>query len=130
VPWPAGVGGRPLEPGELPGILTPTRPDLTITARNVPIDKDLISALPADRRTWIQKAGLSGTLDIDGRVWRPGPGSDKSVAHSEAGSELTHAFDLVLHNGTIWPVDGTFAVSNLVGPLRLLPDCLIINAMT
>src|SRR5439155_2063793 len=37
---------------------------------------------------------------------------------------------LVLHNGTIWPVEGTFAVSNLAGHVRLLPDRLIINDMT
>src|SRR5262249_32470308 len=30
-------------------------PQLTVTARNVPIDKDLLAALPADRRAWIEK---------------------------------------------------------------------------
>jgi hypothetical protein len=130
VTWRAGVGGRPLEPGEIEGHVTPARPDLKITARNVPVDKDLLAALPADRREWLTKAGLTGALDIDGRVWRPGPNADPAIAHSEAGSEMTHAFDIVLKNGTIWPTEGTFAVSNLLGHLRLLPDRLTINDMT
>jgi hypothetical protein len=130
VTWRAGVGGKALEAGEVVGAVTPPRPDLKITARNVPIDKDLLAALPEDRRGWLQKVGLTGTLDIDGRVWRPGPGGSADLARSESGSELTHAFDLTLHHGTIWPMEGTFAISNLGGKLRLLPDRMIINEMT
>jgi hypothetical protein len=131
VTWRAGVGGRPLEPGEIHGHVTPSRPDLKITARNVPIDKDLLDALPKDRRDWISKVGLTGILDIDGRVWRPTPGAATGpIPHSEPGSELTHAFDLTLKHGTIWPMEGTFAISDIDGSLRLLPDRLIINSMS
>ncbi|MEO6436283.1 MAG: hypothetical protein ABIP55_11070 [Tepidisphaeraceae bacterium] len=139
VTWRAGAGGRALEPGEIDGRVTPARPDLKITARNVPIDKALLDALPEDRRIWLTKAGLTGALDIDGRVWRPtaaeaspSPSTVPSPAsavppRSSGASELTHAFDLVLRNGTIWPVEGTFAISNITSKLRLLPDRLIIS---
>jgi hypothetical protein len=130
VTWRAGAGGRPLEPGEVRNQATGARPDLKITARNVPIDKELLAAMPEDRRNWLTKVGLSGTLDIDGRVWWPTSSEREAVAKSGAGSDLTHAFDLTLRNATIWPVEGTFSISNLVGNLRLLPDRLVISQMS
>jgi hypothetical protein len=129
VTWRAGFGGRRLEPGEVYGHVTPSRPDLKITARNVPIDKDLLGALPEDRRTWLQSVGLTGLLDIDGRVWRPVAG-ETAAAKSASDSDLTHAFDIILRNGTIWPVEGTFAISNLAAKLRLLPDRMSISEMS
>jgi hypothetical protein len=130
VTWRAGAGGRPLEPGEIAGKITPARPDLKITARNVPLDKELLAALPDDRRAWLTKVGLTGAIDIDGRVWWPSSGERDAVAKTSAQSDLTHAFDLTLHNGTIWPLEGTFAISNLNGNLRLLPDRVIISQMS
>ena len=130
VTWRAGAGGRPLEPGEVANKVTPARPDLRITARNVPIDKDLLAALPEDRRAWLQKVGLTGTLDIDGRVWWPSAREREAVAPSSSQSELTHAFELALRNGTIWPAEGTFAISDLNGNLRLLPDRLTVSQMS
>ncbi|MGH7215589.1 MAG: hypothetical protein ACREIT_12560, partial [Tepidisphaeraceae bacterium] len=32
----------------------PLFPELKVTARNVPVDKDLLAALPADRRVWLE----------------------------------------------------------------------------
>jgi hypothetical protein len=130
VTWRAGAGGRPLEPGEIANKVTAARPDLKITARNVPIDKELLGALPEDRRAWLQKVGLTGVIDIDGRIWWPSLIERDMVAPSSRDSELTHAFDIALHSGTIWPLEGTFAVSNLNGNLRLLPDRVTISQMS
>ncbi len=44
------------------------RPDLRIVARNVPIDRDLLAALPEDRRAWLEKIGARGRFDLDGTV--------------------------------------------------------------
>src|SRR5437764_14183696 len=82
VMWRAGVAGANLLPGETRGQAVPVRPQLTVTARNVPIDKDLLAALPEDRRKWIEKIGLGGMIDIDGRVWR------------EQSEQMQHEFDI------------------------------------
>jgi hypothetical protein len=130
VTWRAGAGGRALEPGETRNRATGARPDLKITARNVPIDKQLLAAMPEDRRAWLTKVGLTGTLDIDGRVWWPAASERDAVARSATSSDLTHAFDLTLRNGTIWPAEGTFSIANLAGSLRLLPDRVVISQMS
>lgn len=122
VAWRAGVAGTPLEPGEAEGDIIPPRPDLKIIARNVPIDDALLEALPPDRRQWLTKSALKGVLDIDGRVWRPGASQIANVARSASDSDLTHAFEIALRDGSIWPVDGAHVISNLAAKLHLLPD--------
>ena len=86
-----------------------------MTARNVPIDKDLLAALPPERRKWVEKIGLGGTIDIDGRVWRE---------HAE---QMQHAFDVTLRNGTIWPNGGTLAAEHVTGKLHLTPDQAVLS---
>jgi len=88
-------------------------PDLQIVARNLPLDDDLKSALPAQQRDWLQKLGAQGKLDIDGRVFPAQPGAAPSDA------EVDYAFDGKLRDGSLWPVDGTFALSNMTGRLRV-----------
>ncbi len=126
VTWRAGVG-RPLEAGEVQDEHTSPRPDLKITARNVPIDQPLLDALPADRREWMQKAGLKGTIDIDGRVWHPTATEAATLPPSPDNSPLTHAYDITLRDGSIWPVDGGSIVSAVAAKLHLLPDRMVIT---
>jgi hypothetical protein len=87
----------------------PLRPELTITARSVPIDAQLIAAIPESKRKWVEKLGLGGTLDIDGRVF---------PVH-ETGDEVDVDLDIRLRNVSAWPKDGTFAVSDMSGTLHL-----------
>jgi hypothetical protein len=121
VTWRAGIG-RPLEPGEVLGKATKPRPDLKVTARNVPIDKALLDAMPPDRREWMETAGLTGKIDIDGRVWRPSAQEAAMLPPSSEDSQLTHSFDVTLRDGTIWPFQGTSVVTALAAKLHLLPD--------
>lgn len=130
----------------------PLKPDLKITAHNLLIDKDLLEALPADRRGWLENLGLEGKLDIQGRVGgtkEASPGSrgvrrgrkfldfeqfllnikppiftiQRSTINSSSfsPSSLDYEFQMSLHDGTVWPADGTFAISDLSGKLRLTP---------
>ena len=116
------------------------RPDLKIAARNVPIDQDLVQALPPDRREWIQKIGLGGKLDIDGTI-RAGmreeqrqelaDGSDGVPSASSKGGDLDFDLHLLLKDGTMWPADGgAFAVSDVQGDMRLTPQRLTISQLT
>jgi len=97
------------------------RPDVKVVARNVPIDKTLLDALPPERRAWLEKMGLSGTLDIDGRITEAGiAGMPPALADDDTTFDLS----LKLREGSIWPAQGTFAISKLNGLLRLSPTRL------
>jgi hypothetical protein len=43
--------------------------DLSVSIRGMPIDNELLAAIPKDRREWVQKLGATGTLDVDGRIF-------------------------------------------------------------
>jgi hypothetical protein len=70
VAWPHS-DTNPMDDKHLPGDDGPAprlKPNLRITAKDVPIDRDLLNALPADRRAWLEKIGAGGKLDIEGTV--------------------------------------------------------------
>ncbi len=85
------------------------KPDLKVVARNVPVDRDLLNALPPARRAWLQKIGAGGRFDLDGTI-KPAKGPS---------SDLDLDLRIAIHDGTLLPSDGVFAVSNLEGNLRL-----------
>jgi hypothetical protein len=140
-------------PGARPVIVTPTTvpvpgdarppiqqqpsqiaPDLRIVARNVPIDDDLLAALPEDRRKWIERIGIDGTLDIDGRVFRKPADVVAKMSSSPATTQpvslaslIEQDFQITLRNGTAWPGEGTFAIADLAGQMRLTSDRLVLS---
>ena len=46
----------------------PEKLDMMVRVKNVPIDQNLVNAIPAEHRYWIKKLGIGGTMDCDGRV--------------------------------------------------------------
>src|SRR5688500_237477 len=134
---PAAIPGAPKQPSQI-------APDLKIVARNVPIDENLLSAMPGDRRMWIERIGVGGVIDVDGRVFRKagseqlafvpqpaanaraGTADEKSPPPSLA-SLIDQDFQITLRNGTAWPGEGTFAVSGLTGQMRLTSDRLVLS---
>lgn len=103
----------------------PLTPALTITARNVPMDKQLVAALPDEQRQWVEKLGIGGAIDIDGNVFR----SDK-LSHPKNESDIGYDLRIAMRDGTAWPVDGTFAVSALAGVMQLTPHQLVLSNVT
>ncbi|MGD0138625.1 MAG: hypothetical protein ABSD28_07080 [Tepidisphaeraceae bacterium] len=99
-----------------PPTTQPDGPDLRISARDLPIDEDLTSALPRAQRLWVQNVGLSGALDFDGRVF-PGNGP----------KNVNYFFDASLRDGAIQPGGGEAAMSGLTGKLHLTPSRLEID---
>jgi hypothetical protein len=124
VSWRAGIG-RDLAPGEHHGDLTTVRPELKFTATNVPVDKDLLAALPAAQRNWLEKVGAAGKFDLSGRV-----ACEPSKTLASGSQEIIHEFDIALHDGSIWPVEGKYAVTNLNGNLHLYPSRMEIRSLT
>jgi hypothetical protein len=83
--------------------------DLKVAVKNMAIDGDLLNALTPVRRQWLQKVGLGGVLDFEGRIF-----SDKSE------KDIVVDLGLALRDGTIWPAaDGTPALSGINGTFRL-----------
>jgi hypothetical protein len=124
VSWRAGIG-RALATGEHHGDLTPVRPDLKIAAKNVQVDRELLMAMPAAQRNWLEKVGAIGKFDLSGWVR-----SEPSKSLATRPEEIVHEFDIALHQASIWPIDGVYAVSNLEGNLHLYPSGMEIRSLT
>ena len=77
----AAVGRNPFRQGE------PQRPktELRVTARNVPVDQDLLNALPPDHRACLEKMRIAARLDIDGRVFESAAADGVPPAPREPG---------------------------------------------
>jgi len=83
------------------------RPDLVISGHNVPIDDALIAALPEDRRESLVGLGLSGMLDLTGRIMPPRPPAPTAqpAAPPAAAPKYSVALDLdlTLRDGAAHP---------------------------
>jgi hypothetical protein len=97
----------------------PSGPYLKVTARNLPIDDDLKNALPTPQRAWVQNSGLSGVLDMDGRIF-PSGGSEN----------VSFTFDGSLRDGKIQSDGAEAAMSGLTAKLHLIPTRLEIDGLT
>src|SRR5262249_52750869 len=92
-------------PGQTPTL----KPNLKIAATNVPIDRDLLNALPGARRAWMEKAGLAGTFDLEGTI-RPG---------AQPQDDMDLDLKMTLRDGALWPIDGKPSIADLHGSMRL-----------
>jgi hypothetical protein len=100
------------------------RPNIRVSARNVPIDEDLLNALPEDRRFWLRRLGAKGKFDLDGTL-KVARGDD-----GQSSGELEFDFKIGLKDGTILPREGNFALTDVNGRLRLTPHELIISELS
>jgi hypothetical protein len=104
------------------------RPDLHVVARNVPIDSTLVNALPADRRDWITRLGLGGSIDVDGTITSPTASDQEfSAAQPTSPAELVLDLGINWHNGTLAPFGGPVAASDLSGSLSLASQVLTLR---
>ena len=89
----------------------PPTPTLAITARNVPIDKQLLAAVSPERRAWLEKIGIAGKLDVDGKIFHP------SAATQPA--DVSVELDMAVRDGSLWPQNSTYGITDVSGKLRL-----------
>ena len=108
--------GPPVGEYEMPPGLKMVRPDLTIRATGVPIDDDLLGALPAGRRVWLDKLGVRGTLDTEGKI-----------TVGDAKSDVNYDLRVALKDGRVKPDDGPFEVDQLAGSIRLTPQRIVLS---
>jgi hypothetical protein len=99
----------------------PLRPQLRIVARDVPVDDDLLSALPEAQREWIRKLGLAGRFDLDGEV----------IPAESRASDVGFDFRIAFRDGTMRPPGaGTFAATGIGGSMRLTPGQLVFEDLS
>ena len=133
------VGGRVSwhdRPGNQPADV---HPDLTVAARDVPIDADLLAVLPPAASRALADAGVAGLLDVDGRL--TAGGSDRAAGFSrqslpaEAGSpagrlaDLTYDLAVALHGGSARPHHGELTITDLSAALAVRPDRVEVRSL-
>jgi hypothetical protein len=102
---------------------TPVGPDLTVVAKNLPLDDDLKSALPPAERDWLISSGAAGLLEVTGRVL-PGK-SDSNPLHPD----VDFVFNAHLHDGSLWPKGDQYALSHLGAQLLITPTSFVLTDM-
>lgn len=108
---------------------TDVRPDIHVVATNVPIDRDLLDAMPPDQRVWLEKLGAGGRLDFTGHVFATTQPVMPSHHLAPGKTDVGYDFGITLHDGSIHPPGGTLAMSGLTGQLRLTPTQLEITKL-
>jgi len=89
-------------------------PDLRVTARDLPIDSDLLSALPAEARDRLTQIGAKGKLDVDGRV---------------VGAALAYDLNMNLRDGELSP-GGITQATDLTGLIHATPQIIEARKIT
>jgi hypothetical protein len=128
VAWGAGFDDKsPVDLTARPGG-KPIQTALHVTVHNLPIDSDLINAIPADKRDWLKTLGVKGKLDVDGELSqqppRPTGKPFVSVEDSFADNPLTFDLKLKLGDGELTPAGSKFSVSHAAADMDLTPDAL------
>jgi hypothetical protein len=111
----------------------PIDPRVRLKARDIPIDADLIAALPKDRSEWLAKLGVGGKLDVDGTIERR---AGVEAAAAAAGGarrpedDIAYDLSLKLKEGTAWPAGGgRHAATGLTGSMRLTPTQFVVSEL-
>lgn len=91
-------------------------PNLSISGRNIPIDQELVSALPPEQRQWITGLDISGLIDFDGKVL---PAED---------SEFGFAIDMAVRDGTMLRQGDQPLLTEVAAQLHLTPRKSVISS--
>jgi hypothetical protein len=103
----------------------PVTPDVRVRASGVPVDEALLGAMPVDRREWLERLGVGGVIDLEGRVFldieRSGSGGQETRTPRDGAvggwdGEIGYAFDIHVRDGWLRP-RGTAAGELMGEPL-------------
>ena len=99
------LSGRAILPGDDrgPGLI----PEITIEARNIPIDNLLFASIPSPQDQWVRQLDVQGILSGAGRVYRTDEG------------DIDFDIDTHFVYGSARPYDGRYLIDNLTGNLAL-----------
>ena len=100
---------------------------LNVAVHGMPLNDELVAAIPPEDAKWITKVGIGGLLDCQGRIFTVVPeGWQQRVKPTEKAPDPPVLFDLnvAMKDGTIWPADGMFSMSAVAGKMHLTHDAL------
>lgn len=102
----------------------PIDPQIRVNAQRVPIDDRLLDAIEGEEAQWLRKIGMGGLLDIEGKVelkqdLEVDPSNPERVVPSQ---EIDFRLNIGLSGGTMWPVDGKPAITDMTASLTLFKD--------
>ncbi len=111
----------------------PVTPDLTVRAENIPIDDDLLRAMPRAQRRWLTDVKLGGRFNIhDGRIflerapgdWTTVPGAEPDVVGP---TEVGFSLDIQLADGRISILDQPDAITGIAAEAQLTNNRLTLE---
>jgi hypothetical protein len=102
------------------------QPDLIIATKNIAIDDDLLNAFPSDKREWVKKIGLTGKLDVAGRI-AGATDAQPQNAGDLLPSRLGYDLAINLHEGAAQPLGEAFAATDLNGQFHVTQDQLTVS---
>jgi hypothetical protein len=115
----------------------PPATDLRLHVTDLPIDDDLLKALPPDKGEWLGKIGLLGKFDVDGTLeqkWRvaapPAPGLPPPTGDGLDRTDVDMSMALKVHDGVIRPDPKATIANDVQGLMHLTADHLIIDSLT
>ncbi|MDB5171815.1 MAG: hypothetical protein JWN51_588 [Phycisphaerales bacterium] len=126
------VDGSPMPPPGAPKRQPIVRTDVMVSVHDLPVDAMLLAAMPPAERDWLKKIGATGRVDVEGGVFSGiehsgallGPEPPTHLPTVAKPEEVRFDLGITLHDGTLWPADGTFSVSDVSGHLHLVQDGL------
>jgi hypothetical protein len=121
-----------------PQAASTTVTELTVKASSVPIDHDLMNALPPASRGWLSDMGLAGRLDVTGTVrsgaiatngaaTAPAPAAGAATSRpptTKPAEKLDYELLATLRDATVWPKGGAYVLGSVGGQLKLSPDAI------
>jgi hypothetical protein len=121
------VDGSPMPPPGTPKRPVIVRTDVQVSVHDLPVDTALLAAMPPDEREWLKKIGATARIDVEGGVFSGidrsgmllGPEPPKHLSTKANPEEVCFDLGITLHDGTLWPAEGTFSVSDVSGKLHL-----------
>jgi hypothetical protein len=117
------LGGRITWPVDLPpDAEVIAKPNVTVDARNVPVDATLLKVLPPDASNWLRTMGATGMLDVNGTI-TPKPNA------TDPKNSIQWDMDVAVRDGTAKPRGSEFAVSNITGSLTVHTDHLDVHEL-
>ncbi len=117
--------------GDPPGLVVPPRDlrtDVKLAIENLPIDENLLSALPADTRTFLAKLGLAGVMKVDGQLTqRPRPSTRPGLITE---SPLRYDLTLDVHDGIVKPPAFEWNAHDIAGRVLVSNDRIAFSNLT
>jgi hypothetical protein len=117
------LGGRVTWPVDLPPDADViAKPNITVDARDVPVDATLLKVLPPEASNWLRSVGAAGIIDVNGMV------TPKPNAVSPKDS-IAWDMNVAVRDGSAKPRGSEFAVSDITGKLAVHTDHLEVEQL-